>query len=520
MPATSEAQTPYTLEQQKAEVEAVLTSAGFSRAPRHSKLLRYLCDKHFSGHDRDVKEYSLATEVLGRGPNFDQSRDAIVRVEMHRLRKKLKDFYATEGASHTIEIVINPGQYVPCFVPHGGSPNPTLAEAADLPGTAIESPAAHEAEAPGRGSMWKEITLATVIVLIGSAGLVALRTSPTASVGATSGTHSNTMGQAVPALGPDAEVRILCGFKKDRYIDREGKVWGPDAFYTGGYTENRPRQYFARTDDPVLFETLRFGDFRYDIPAKPGNYELWLYFAETAYGPGTTTGGGENSRIFNVYLNDAPLLTDFDITSDAAGANTADIRRFKNVTPAPDGKVHLRFESVHHHPLVDAIRLSPMQGDKLAPIRVIAQENSYTDSHGAIWSPDNYYSGGQLSTHKESVKGTGDVDLYAGERYGNFSYALPVDSRGKYTVNLYMAETYWGPNSPGRKGGAGTRVFDVYCNGVALLRKFDIYKEYGAFQAAKKTFRGLEPNAQGKLVLTFVPVANYASVYAIEVLEE
>jgi hypothetical protein len=33
-------------------------------------------------------------------------------------------------------------------------------------------------------------------------------------------------------------------------------------------------------------------------------------------------------------------------------------------------------------------------------------------------------------------------------------------------------------------------------------------------------FRGLQPNAQGKLNIEFVPVVNYATVYAIEVLDE
>jgi hypothetical protein len=36
----------------------------------------------------------------------------------------------------------------------------------------------------------------------------------------------------------------------------------------------------------------------------------------------------------------------------------------------------------------------------------------------------------------------------------------------------------------------------------------------------KKIFRHLEPNAQGKLNLHFVPVRNYAMINAIEVVDE
>ena len=42
----------------------------------------------------------------------------------------------------------------------------------------------------------------------------------------------------------------------------------------------------------------------------------------------------------------------------------------------------------------------------------------------------------------------------------------------------------------------------------------------GPMRQLKKTFRGLEPNAQGKLNLQFVPVQNYAMINAIEVIDE
>ena len=126
--------------------------------------------------------------------------------------------------------------------------------------------------------------------------------------------------------------------------------------------------------------------------------------------------------------------------------------------------------------------------------------------------------GGTISNRWRSVSGTPDAALFGHERYGHFSYAIPV-AAGSYTANLYFAETYWGPENEGVNG-VGQRVFDVYCNGLALLRNFDIFKETGANRAFIKTFHGLRPNGQGKLNLEFVPVANYGSVFAIEVLDE
>ncbi len=64
-------------------------------------------------------------------------------------------------------------------------------------------------------------------------------------------------------------------------------------------------------------------------------------------------------------------------------------------------------------------------------------------------------------------------------------------------------------------------MFDVYCNGVALLRNFDVLAAAGGpNRAVDKIFHGLTPTAQGKLVLSFVPVLNYAIVTAIEVEDE
>jgi hypothetical protein len=53
------------------------------------------------------------------------------------------------------------------------------------------------------------------------------------------------------------------------------------------------------------------------------------------------------------------------------------------------------------------------------------------------------------------------------------------------------------------------------------VRNLDVLREAGGpLRQIKKTFRNLEPNAQGKLNLQFVPLVNYAMVNAIEVVGE
>jgi hypothetical protein len=60
----------------------------------------------------------------------------------------------------------------------------------------------------------------------------------------------------------------------------------------------------------------------------------------------------------------------------------------------------------------------------------------------------------------------------------------------------------------------------VFCNGTTLLEDFDIYKEGGSLRVVTKTFSNIRPSAQGKINLTFEPVANNATISGIEILDE
>src|SRR5260370_11872646 len=79
-------------------------------------LLTYICSKYFAHESDGLKEYSIAVEVLGRPPSFDPATDASARVEVHRLRRKLREYYEGEGAGHAVQIAIPAGSYTPVFV--------------------------------------------------------------------------------------------------------------------------------------------------------------------------------------------------------------------------------------------------------------------------------------------------------------------------------------------------------------------------------------------------------------------
>jgi hypothetical protein len=57
------------------------------------------------------KEFEVAAAVFGRGSAFDGSQDASVRVAVHRLRRKLDDFYAGAGRDEPVRLTIPKGEY-------------------------------------------------------------------------------------------------------------------------------------------------------------------------------------------------------------------------------------------------------------------------------------------------------------------------------------------------------------------------------------------------------------------------
>lgn len=499
---------------QRTALGAVLGSRTFLKNPRLAALLKYLCERCFEGQADSIKEFNIATDVFGRPAHFDQSQDAIVRVEMHRLRKKLTEFYATEGQNEPIEIVIHSGRYLPEFVV---KQNPALAIAEAQPELEDEGRFGRKLLfllRPHSKPLWL-----IGIVLAAAAALVMLRFEARGHRTETSLQPASSSAAGLPpvAVPLGGGVHLLCGSSRSEWRDREGNVWGADAFFSGGTAVELPDQPVYRTRDSFLFRNARTGEFSYKIPLKPGVYEMHLYFADQSYSPGVALEGGENTRTFNVMLNGEVLLQDFDIIADA-GPNMADVRVFKDVRPASDGYLHLGFVKNLGAPLINAIEIIPGIPHRLRPIRIVTQDRTVTDRSGITWNPDDYFLNGRVIARSSTVPGPEDPQIYESERYGNFSYAIPV-SEGRYRVTLHFAESYWGSKAPGG-GGVGTRVFDVYCNGTALLRNFDMLKEAAPRSQIVKTFDNLQPNAQGKLLLSFVPAKNYANLSAIEVVDE
>jgi hypothetical protein len=518
---------PTDLEAQRAELDAVLHSEHFTRAPTLANLLSYLCEKLFAGVAYQIKEYSVGVEVFHRSSSFDQNADSIVRVEANRLRKRLAAYYAGEGALHRLQISIPLGQYVPEFI----SAAPRQAEAASAD-TLAASPSEIEGAPTGNAkerfrlssvrSWWTVAALSLLCAVLGFA-LLMLRQRTQSPPPA--GSNQPAAQPAESELGPPVgeEVRILAGSGRS-FVDHAGKLWNSDTWFEGGTPVRSSVQNIWRTQDPGFYRTSRQGNFRYSIPLKKGIYELRLHFAETVYDPESTGTGGEGSRLMTVRANGKTLLTRFDVVADAGASRTADVKVFTDIQPAADGQLHLEFAGEEgKQAILSAIEILPGFRGHIRPVRILARQTPYYSNDSHWWSPDNYFQGGQLATYTAPVKGTDDAELYETERWGNFSYAIPV-SPGKYSVTLYFAVRHGDWDQPSSASddtrAAVAHLFNLFCNGNVLLKNFNLPQEARQADVVMRKFTGLQPNAQGKLLLSFVPVEGYATVTGIEVLPQ
>ncbi len=515
-------------ESQTEEVLAELTrlqeSATFRNSKRCKEFLGYIVEHTMNGPRGTLKERSIGVELFALPQDFDTGQHTIVRVTANEVRKKLAQHYLAEnGSDHAVKISLPPGSYSAEF--KWASPVPAALETPAV--EPVEPPAPEPAEAPAaprpRWAGGPLVACGAAALLIACA-LLWWRTQAAKPVTVDAKSPSVPISSgAAPPLG--GEFRMIAG-STNTFVDRSGRTWGPDRFFTGGNVLVRPSEKILRTLDPDLYRHLRSGDFRYDIPLAPGKYELHLHFAETGLSDFISAeSSGEGQRLFRVTVNGNQVLSAFDVVADADGANVADERVFRNISPAEDGVLHLSFSAMRSTAMLNAIEILPVSGGNVRPIRIRAGwTTAWQDPAGQPWQADTYFMGGNALVRSTNPAQAGnsiapDMAIYTSERWGHFSYALPV-AEGRYRLTLKFCEGHYGKRNTGA-GGVGSRVFDVYCNGVALMRNFDIMKEAGGEgRPIDRTFPGIRPNAQGKILISFVPVTGMACVNGIEVMED
>src|SRR5258707_12646569 len=95
------------------QIDNIIRSHSLRGSESLCKLLQYLAKQSLYHPDAPLKEYQIATEVYGRPTDFDPQSDSTIRVQAGRLRVKLAEYYAGEGAAGPILGQISKGRDYP-----------------------------------------------------------------------------------------------------------------------------------------------------------------------------------------------------------------------------------------------------------------------------------------------------------------------------------------------------------------------------------------------------------------------
>jgi hypothetical protein len=96
-------------------LDRVSRSPQLRRASRLRELLLYIGKQSVENGRADLHEQEIGCSVFGRPACYDTSQDNIVRVNATELRKRLENYFATDGAHEAWVLEIPRGGYSPVF---------------------------------------------------------------------------------------------------------------------------------------------------------------------------------------------------------------------------------------------------------------------------------------------------------------------------------------------------------------------------------------------------------------------
>jgi hypothetical protein len=149
-------------EQSFQQIDKLINSHSLHTSESLCKLLRYLAEHSLDHPGVSLKEYQIATEVLGRPAGFDPQSDSTVRVQAGRLRVKLAEYYAHEGPDDAVVVELPKGSYALTF--HLRPAKPGSQSETSL----VLEPAGKNEPSPQSNRAWAIAVLALSVLLAAS----------------------------------------------------------------------------------------------------------------------------------------------------------------------------------------------------------------------------------------------------------------------------------------------------------------------------------------------------------------
>jgi hypothetical protein len=96
--------------------QRIAGSRSLGRSALLEDFLLYICDRQLRGKGASITEQRIGVRVFGRPEGYNSSEDNIVRNYARTLRKRIQEYFETEGVHEPLRLEIPRGGYVPVFV--------------------------------------------------------------------------------------------------------------------------------------------------------------------------------------------------------------------------------------------------------------------------------------------------------------------------------------------------------------------------------------------------------------------
>jgi hypothetical protein len=223
-----------------------------------------------------------------------------------------------KAVDKSFPVTVAGGQLTIQFIPVVSTPTVNAIEILPQSGTSVSLSPASVALGPSQtqqftataGSQTPTVNW-SIYPAIGTISASGLYTAPAtiAQEQTVTVTDLNSSATASISLTPGGSFRINAG--GPNYTDPDGQLWSADKGSIGGsvYSVTSP---IVGTTTPALYQTERYGTFQYQLSVPNGDYTVNLKFAELYF---TVPA----QRLFNVKINGAQVLTNFDVVAAAGG---------------------------------------------------------------------------------------------------------------------------------------------------------------------------------------------------------
>ena len=148
-----------------------------------------------------------------------------------------------------------------------------------------------------------------------------------------------------------------------------------------------------------------------------------------------------------------------------------------------------------------------VQGDLVVAVNAGGSAITVAD---VPFKADQYYRGGSVNSTTDPIAGTENDGLYQTERYGIYSYEVPV-TEATYDVALHFNELY--------QTTAGSRVFSVTVEGQPLFIDLDLFATAGHDTAYSRVIKDVAVS-DGSLSITLTATIDNATISGFAIYSE